>query len=98
MCIRDSPFTIILFIGARLLLEIFKSGGNPADKYIPSLIGNPNMGAFGTLLAFGMIMIAPSLIDILKDAMKSQGNKHSTAAIGAAFAGGTAAPRALTAR
>jgi len=50
--------------------------------FIPPLVGNPNsMDNFGVLIAFGMILITPEILNMLRDALKSQPNKYATPAI-----------------
>lgn len=82
------PLVAILFVGARILMEVFQ--GNPQDKFIPPLVGNPHMEEFGVMLGFGAILMAPTLLDWVKDTMKASGNKFAGRAIGGGIAAGMA--------
>src|SRR5581483_2559066 len=80
------PATAILLIFARIVMEMFKNTPDPNNTFIPPLIGNPNMQAFGTLGALGAILMAPTMLNQLRESLKVPGNKN-----GAAIAAGLGA-------
>lgn len=88
------PATALLIVGARVLMDVFNTNVNPQNSFIPPLIGNPNMHNFGILVAFGMLLMTPTLLSMLREAMKVPGTKHG-AAIGQAFNQGRAIPGML---
>lgn len=90
------PLVAFLFVAARILIEIFNNA-QPNQTFIPPLVGNPSMKDFGILLAFGMLLMGPTLIDWLRDSMKVPGTKHG-GAIGGALAAGAAVPGAVAAK
>ena len=94
------PLTAFLFVAARVFLDAFNvqdsTRVNPNSSFIPPLVGNPNMEVFGTLLAFGVVLMAPGLLDLLKEKMKAQGTKIgglAAASMGAAVGAATAVPK-----
>jgi hypothetical protein len=84
------PLTVSVFVAAAVFMELFQGGADTVNQFIPPLVGNPNMPAFGSILAFGMLMTAPKFLDILKESMKAQGNKHAGGAILKGVAAGAA--------
>lgn len=88
------PLVVYLFVVARVLMEKFKE--DPQNKYIPPLVGNPDMEQFGVLLAFGAVLMTPTLIDWLRDAMNVKGSPYGKN-IGAALSQGASVPGAVAA-
>lgn len=80
------PLTAFLIVGARLLMDVYDS-----DKslFVPPLVGNPNAVNFGTLLAFGALLMAPHIQTILQEKMGVKGI-GSPGLIAAGLAGGAA--------
>jgi len=88
------PMTVLLLVLARVFMDVFKNA-DPTQSFVPPLVGNPNLKGFGAFLAFGVILMAPTFLNVLRDALKTPGTKHG-AAIAAGIAAGAAAPRALS--
>lgn len=65
---------------------------NAQNVFIPPLVGNPNIADFSTFMAFGAIMIAPTIPGMIKERMKAkgQGDYGKTVAAGLGFAAGAA--------
>lgn len=64
---------------------------NPNSVFVPPLVGNPNVAAFNVLLAFGAILIAPSIPQLMKEKVgKSEGKFGKIAAAGLAAGAGVA--------
>lgn len=101
------PVTAFVFVLARLFVELFNNksaaaaaagdsaiaAGTP-DYFIAPLIGNPNiLGLMGWLIAFGLLLMSPTMLAVLQESLKVTGTKHG-AAIGAGLAAGAAMPKA----
>jgi hypothetical protein len=89
------PLTAFIFVLARLFIDLF----NTADdkQFIPPLVGQPNIvGFMGVLIAFGLLLMTPTVLVQLQEALKVPGNKYGGAAIGGFIAAGAAGPKALT--
>jgi hypothetical protein len=91
------PVTVIMFIFARIITEILNKAPDPTTTFIPPLIGNPTMQNFGTLGALGVILMAPTMLTILRESLKVPGTKHGSA-IAQGLSLGAAAPGAFTNR
>lgn len=92
------PATAFLFVTAAILMNSFKT--MPADNhmFVPPLIGNPNMSQFGYVLAFGVLLVAPGLLDIIRSSVHAVG-KQGQMGIGSiqtSLAQGSAYPRGAT--
>lgn len=69
---------------------------NPATTFLPPFIGNPNLSNnLGSLIAFGIILITPELLDFIKDALKVKNSDRATKAVTGGFARGIAPAAAL---
>ncbi|HSW48298.1 MAG TPA: hypothetical protein VLG67_04435 [Candidatus Saccharimonadales bacterium] len=81
------PITAFIIVAARVLMEIYS--GNQAGQFIPPLIGHNAATNFGSLMALGAIILAPTVQTILRDKMgvKTIG---TPGAIGAGLASGAA--------
>src|SRR5207245_1411367 len=53
-------------------------------------------GLLGWIIAFGILLMTPSLLTQLQEALKVPGNKYGGAAISGAVAAGAAVPKAVT--
>lgn len=91
------PATVLLFVVARIFEEIFKAAPNPQDTFIPPLVGNPVAKDFGALIAFGVILMTPTLLDQIHTWMKTP-KSGAGAAIRGGIAAGAAIPAYVTAR
>jgi hypothetical protein len=91
------PAVVAMFIVARVFLANDQIN-NPSTSFVPPLVGNPNINDnIGILIAFGIILITPSILEIIKAALKAQGNSTVAQAITGGFMAGvgpgTALPR-----
>jgi len=87
------PLTAFMFVIGRLFIELFQ--GTTPDQFIPPLVFQPNLGVWGVMLAFGTLMMTPTLLTQLQEALKVPGSKHG-AAIKEGLGAGAAVPRAVT--
>lgn len=74
------PATALLFVMAAILINAFKNSSS-TNAFVPPLVGNPNMPNFGYLIAFGIILVAPGLVDIIRSSIHATG-KQGLMAIG----------------
>jgi len=56
------------------------------NVFYPPLVGNPNIGAFTTLMGFGAVMLTPTVPSLIKEQLKATGPGGKAA--GAALLGG----------
>lgn len=69
---------------------------NPNSVYVPPLVGNPNVTAFNVLIAFGAILIAPSIPGMMRERVgKSKGEFGKITAAGLAAGAGVATAPAV---
>lgn len=77
------PATVLLLIGARVLHELFNNpnvlGASTVRDvpavlqataqyhFVPPLVGNPNANSFGSILEFGMLLMAPQILNIIRE-------------------------------
>lgn len=59
--------------------------------FVPPLVGNPNTDHFGSIIAFAMLLITPTLISLLREKLGATQLKQA-AAVGAGIAAGAAIP------
>ncbi len=79
------PATIALLMLAVIFKDLFAT---PGASFVPPLIGDPgSANAIGPLLALGIILMTPNVVNMIKKALKA--TKFETG-IGAAVAGGVA--------
>ncbi len=88
------PATIAVFFLGRMLMDNFgygdKVSGNPSGGFVPPLIGNPNsINNLGGLIGIGVILMAPKMLEILRDVFKAPQFKYLTG-IGEALGAGQA--------
>lgn len=85
------PCAAFFIIIARVILEQYNApNGNPQIQFVPPLVGNPNMAAFGPLIAFGILLISPEVLNMLNDALKAPASKYAAPAIMKGIGGGIA--------
>ena len=84
------PATVILIVIARVIYVTPNIGSpEPGATFIPPLIGNPNLADnFGNLITIGMLFILPEILNLLRDAFKTQPNKYLSPAIQKGFSRG----------
>lgn len=87
------PIVVWDIVAARVFMDAFRS--QDQGGFVPPLIGNQNMDSFGILVAFGFIMILPTVVDTVRKAMKAQSNPQISATILAGIAAGGRAPSEL---
>lgn len=85
------PLTAFLFVIGRLFIELFQ--GTTPDQFIPPLVFQPNLGVWGVMLAFGILLMTPTMLAQLQEALKVPGTKYGSA-IGAGIASGAQLPKA----
>lgn len=91
------PLVAFILVFARVVMDSLAPGQlqldaagqaslvNPNSVYVPPLVGNPNVAAFNVLIAFGAILIAPSIPGMMKERVgKSKGEFGKIAAAGVA--------------
>jgi hypothetical protein len=85
------PLVAFMLVFARVLVEAIPANPDPTGTFIPPLVGNPNATAFNVLMAFGAIILAPTIPAMIREKMKAgQGKMGHTIAAGAAVATGVA--------
>jgi len=98
------PATAIIFVTAfifatngMLNIEGEPGGRLAPNTFVPPLLGNPLINNnFGVLIAFGLILVAPNMLDMVRDALKSPKGKYVGPAIASGFASGSRIPRSIT--
>jgi hypothetical protein len=91
------PITAFIFVLARLFIDLFSTYKDATGQFVPPLVGQPNIvGFLGVLIAFGLLLMTPTILAQLQEGLKVLGNKYGGAAIGGLIAAGAAAPKALT--
>jgi hypothetical protein len=84
------PTAIAIFLMGGVFINNF--GHGPSTGFIPPLIGNPNdYKALSSLIGFGIVLLAPQAVQIMRDLFKAPSFKY-TAAVGQAIGVGTGAP------
>lgn len=69
------PAAVTLFLLAAIILDSFSNARNAA--FIPPLIGNVQGGGeFGTIIGFGIILLIPDLLNMLRDALKTPASQY----------------------
>lgn len=63
------PATIFVILLAKLFSESFGKNVSPASPFSPPLIGIPNADSIGSLIAFGFILLTPTLLDKIRKAI-----------------------------
>ncbi len=91
------PLAAFILVFARVLVDSVQIDADkildPRSTFVPPLVGNPNVNAFGALMAFGAILIAPSIPATIREKMKVPTSKLGAAAaagIGAGVGAATA--------
>ncbi len=69
------PATIGIFLLARAIMDSFSS--SPGGIFVPPLVGNPSGSAISYIIGLGFLMITPTLLDQLRDALKSPSSKYN---------------------
>jgi hypothetical protein len=82
------PAAALLLVMASVIASDPSMNDPGSGVFIPPLIGNPNIADnMGAIIAFGFILIAPGLLDTLREALQAPASKQSglvTAGIAAA--------------
>ncbi len=89
------PAVACLLVVAAVIMNLFDHAG--ANSFVPPLVGQPNMSSFGSLLAFAVVLMTPSLLEVLKANLKatSEGGKIAGAGVIGSIASGAAGPKGL---
>ncbi|CAN5139668.1 hypothetical protein BH11PAT1_BH11PAT1_0800 [soil metagenome] len=86
------PATVAFFLGAYIFQSTFDK-----NTFAPPLTGNPGAaGGFGYIVSFAILMVAPELINMLRDALKSPASKYIAPSITKGVGAGAALPGAVT--
>jgi hypothetical protein len=77
------PATVALLLASSLFMELFTNHKRAVGEtsFVPPLIGNTNVENFGILLGFGVLLIAPGIVKIIKDSMHAVGKQGAAAAL-----------------
>ncbi|HSA84469.1 MAG TPA: hypothetical protein VLF20_06330, partial [Patescibacteria group bacterium] len=86
------PATAFLIVFARVLTDKFN--GNVNDIYVPPLVGDPESGYLGGLIAFAILLATPSILDTLREKLGVPPSKAFQGAV-QTFQAGRRAPGAL---
>lgn len=101
------PATALLITLAGIMMNAFNqieiapvpgtAGPGSPNMFVPPLVGQPNMDYFGTLLAFGILLVTPGLLDIIRSSMSAVGKQGQMAvgSISSTMAQGSAYPRGV---
>lgn len=91
-----SAFIIFLALAFSLNPQLNQEPVDPAQVFFPPLIGVPgSSGKLGYLIAFGLIMILPEALEMIKEAMQIKGNSRVSSAIVGGFGRGVGPATAL---
>jgi hypothetical protein len=83
------PLVAFILVFARVISDLVPSGpSTPNTVFVPPLVGNPSISTFSDLMAFGAIMIAPNIPDIIKERLKAKSQSNLGAVVGAGVAAG----------
>lgn len=82
------PAAITMFLLAVTFMNLFAQ--RKEDIFVPPLIGNPAGAAIGSLVGIGILLLTPSVVDMMRKALKAPEFDLST--IFAAIGVGTGAP------
>lgn len=92
------PAVVFILVGARVLNELFAAAGD-TPRFVPPLIGEPSTGSFGAIIEFGMVLMAPQLLSLIREKLSVPPTKQTGAAMQTFNAGraaaGTPAKQAL---
>ncbi len=83
------PATALLLVFARILETTVQPTGDN-KWFIPPLTANPNISHFQALAVLGVLLVTPSLLDIIRNSIGAKTSQAVSAAIGAGIAGGAA--------
>jgi len=81
------PATVAFFLGAYIFQSTFTD-----NSFIPPLTGNPAAAGFGYIVSFAILMVAPELINMLRDALKAPASKYIAPSIQRGFGAGAMLP------
>lgn len=80
------PTTIVLFLMGKVFMEAM---GSNLQSFVPPLIGNPGAGGtISSLIGLGIILLAPQVVNMMKEYIKAPQFKYISA-IGQAIGVGT---------
>lgn len=91
-----SAFLIFLALAFTLNTSLNQEAVDPTQVFFPPLIGVPgSSGKIGYLIAFGLIMLVPEALEMIKEAMQIKGNSRVSSAIVGGLGRGVGPTRAL---
>ena len=80
------PATAALLVLARTFMSLF-SGEGAENRFVPPLVGSPNLDSFGAILGFAVLLMAPQLTSLLREKLGVPPVKQVGAALGTIAAG-----------
>lgn len=84
------PATVVLFLVAKTLMDTYNG---PGDLFVAPFIGNPNGERFGSIIALGVILTTPKIVQTMREALKAP--KVDLSSIGQAIGVGGGYPIAV---
>ncbi len=86
------PAVLVLFLIGKVFIDNFKSTTTTADVFVPPLVGINVESLIGPLIALGIILMSPQVVDITKKAFKTS---SSGVGLGGGISAGSAAMGAV---
>jgi len=88
---------ILIFLALAFVLNPgLKDPSDTSSTFFPPLLGVPGTsGNLGVLVAFGLIMLLPEALEMIKEAMQIKGNSRVSSAIAGGFGRGVGPTKAL---
>jgi hypothetical protein len=88
------PATVAMLIVARIVADSGELNNPSSNAFSPPLLNNPAIDNFGWIFAFGVLLLAPSTLTMIRDALKSPPSKY-TGQLKQGLAQGAALPAAV---
>jgi hypothetical protein len=84
------PVVAFLLVFARVIKDAIPNAA-AQTVFVPPLVGNQNLSTFSDLMAFGAILLAPTIPDLIRSQLKAKSQNNLGAAVaGTALAGAAA--------
>jgi hypothetical protein len=90
------PATAFLLVTAAVLMNVYQFQSSKSDFEAP-FVGGLDPKTIGSLIAFGILLVAPGIVGIIKSGVNAVGRQGSmaTTAIAGSLAAGAAGPKGL---
>src|SRR5258708_2003486 len=82
------PVTLLMFLLGKVFVDIFTHQQSGTNVFIPPFIGNSDPNAIGALIGLGVILMTPTVVDMMREVFKAPNFKY-TATIGQGISAGT---------